>query len=137
MWKATAALAVDPVAGVVGQVPGPWLSRENTPVVGLHSGHEDAGAIARLYLPAAPAWWVENGLLAEGGRRSCEGLARTMLLGMGGAELGGPCQVYQLGRGMDDTSAANPKGVAFRMVLFARCYWHTSRAPDLYLGAFP
>jgi hypothetical protein len=116
--------------GLKGLVPGAASSSDETPVLGLLTGHLDPDGYHRLYIPGTPTSWTAGGFLTLAGHAGMLTLGRALITGCGGAwGLGGPALIswrraQAAGRGV----SSHPSG--FRYVEQTRIVMQTQRAQN-------
>lgn len=113
--------------GLLSDTP---ATREATPVLVMHTGHDDARARRSFFLYGAPADWSRDGVMTKAGLRAVEGWGQMALMGLCSHLTGSPFVWHLAYPEALPASAGNGNGVAFRRVEFLRCCWHTERAPD-------
>lgn len=111
--------------------------RAHSPVLLLHSGHNDDDAARRVFLYGAPAEWQDGELLTDAGWDNLMPWAYGLAMGVLANFCGGEVQLLHAYPRRVDVVPENLGGVAFRRVSSLRVCQYVDKAPALSSELWP
>lgn len=129
-WKISPLPLLGAAGAPAGQIHAQRTSRENSGVLVLHTGHYDAAARRRFYVPNMPVSWVADRLMTDAGTKALYDFAAIMLGGSSFELPGAPLEWMIPYPDVIAPTLANLRGVAFRRVQYVRVCSFPDKAPD-------
>lgn len=130
-WKTSASIVMTvPFLTRSGGVRLTPASQKNSGVAVLHTGHSDRFARRRVYLPAIPAAWSNDGMLNETGKTRLMNQWFTIYMAFKGSALANPYRWLIAYPRVVESGSGNFFGVAFREPFSIRVCSHTAKPPE-------